>query len=176
MCRHKENAGMPWRFVHPAGGPDGALVLLKNPKSSAPASTSHHPSGRDAVFGWGSDGNPNSPPQPQQQQGDSKPRTPSEEQVAVGQCLGRRHASLGNHQDQLCINIWCMRGWPEPQRHPAARASSLSKLWEGWAWKGVRTLPWSSHKPALKLAGVGKTARKEAVKRHGSWVQKHVRS
>lgn len=79
-------------------------------------------------LGGGSDGNPNSPPQPQQQQGDSKPRTPSEEQVAVGQCLGRRHASLGNHQDQLCINIWCMRGWPEPQRHPAARASSLSKL------------------------------------------------
>lgn len=92
-------------------------------------------------FGWGSDGNPNSPPQPQQQQGESKPRTPREEQVAVGQCLERRHTSLGNHQDQLCINIWCMRGWPEPQTLPAGRASHLSKLGEGWAWKGVRTLP-----------------------------------
>lgn len=147
---------MLWRFVHPAGGPDGALVLLNaHLKSSAPASTCHHPSERDAVFGWGSDGNPNSPPQPQQQQGEGKPRTPSGEQEALGQCLERRHTSLGNHQDQLCINIWCMRSCPEPQTLPAGRASHLSKLWEGWAWKGGENtaLIWPKTSPEAGCCG-----------------------
>lgn len=142
-------------------------------KSSAPASIPRatFPSGTDMSFlgreWWG----PFHSPATHQQRGDSKSRSPSGEQdlTALGRHVERRCTSLGKHQSSF-TSASDQQGagqcdtWVSCQHsHPSEQAAE-----EGWAWKGMSTLPWSSQKPAPELVGVGKTVRKEDGRRDWS--------